>query len=234
MTEGASPVFAYLRQPSMVDFPGRMAGVFFTSGCNFSCGFCHNASLMGHVQPGLSWEKLEKAVSHFKANWVTGAAITGGEPALAPGIDALIRFFKERGLAVKIDSNGSRPAVLRTLIPLVDCLAMDVKVSLDAYPDTAGWADTEAIRESIDLVRGMGGKGMLRTTIIDSIHTDEMMHKIGALIEGAAVYQMQPFVPREDLPGPAYRHLPRTSVERLESLRTLMKPYVKRVLIRGG
>jgi pyruvate formate lyase activating enzyme len=218
----------------MVDFPGRMAGVFFTSGCNFTCGFCHNATLMGRHKAGLSWEKLDTACRGFKKDWVTGAAITGGEPSLAAGVDGLIRFFKERGLAVKMDSNGSRPDVLRELIPMVDCLAMDVKASLEAYPDVVGWRETDKIRESIGLVKSMGERGLLRTTIIESVHTDGMMHRIGALIEGADLYQMQPFVPREDLPGEAYRQAKRTSAARLEALRELMKPYAKRVEIRGG
>ncbi|HSR87800.1 MAG TPA: hypothetical protein VLL07_02505, partial [Pontiella sp.] len=59
-------VYAYLEKPSMVDYPGRFAAVFFTSGCNFGCGFCHNAALMGLRQAGLSWNQLETACRKFK------------------------------------------------------------------------------------------------------------------------------------------------------------------------
>ncbi len=234
MTAGPSPCFAYLRHPSMVDFPGHVGAVFFTSGCNFHCGFCHNAALMGHVRPGLSWEKLDAACRKFKENWVTGAAITGGEPTLDSGIEDLVRFFKERGLDVKVDTNGTHPEAIRRLIPLVDCLAMDVKSSLEAYPALTGWTDTGKIRESIDLIKGLGEKGVLRTTIIESFHTDAMMKEIGSLIDGAAFYQMQAFVPREDLPDPEFRRLPRTSVVRLEALKELMRPYAGKIIIRGG
>lgn len=233
MSAGLSPVFAYLRQPSMVDYPGRMAAVFFTSGCNFTCGFCHNASLMGKLRPGLSWDKLDAACRHFKENWVTGAAVTGGEPTLSDGLGELIAFFKARGLAVKIDTNGTNPEVLRTLVATVDSVAMDVKASLEAYPGLTGWTEMERIRQSIDLVKGMP-EGVLRTTIIESFHTDEMMHRIGALIAGVPIYQMQAFVPRADLPGPAFRTLPRTSASRLDALRELMKPYARQIVIRGG
>ena len=234
MTAGLSPVFAYLRHPTMVDFPGRLAAVFFTSGCNFRCGFCHNASLMGHIRPGLPWDKLEAAVHTFKKSWVTGVAITGGEPTLEPGLGALIRFFQERGLAVKFDTNGTRPEVLRELAPILDGVAMDVKASLAAYPELTGWTDTDTIRESIGIVKGLGEKGVLRTTIITPFHTDAMMREIGSLIDGAATYQMQAFVPRDDLPDPAFRTLARTTTERLEALRDLMRPYAKNILIRGG
>jgi pyruvate formate lyase activating enzyme len=234
MSAPRSPVFAYLKQPSMVDFPGRMAAVFFTSGCNFHCGFCHNATLMGKSRAGLPWEKLDAACRHFKENWVTGAAITGGEPTLEPGLAEVIDFFKARGLAVKVDTNGTHPEAIRALIPKVDCLAMDVKASLAAYPELTGWKDVEKIRESIGLIKGMGERGILRTTIIEPFHTDAMMREIGELIAGAAFYQMQPFVPREDLPGEAYRHRPRTSAARLEELRILMRPYAKQIEIRGA
>lgn len=234
MTARLSPVFAYLKQPSMVDFPGRMAAVFFTSGCNFSCGFCHNATLMGKSRTGLSWDKLDAACRHFKENWVTGAAITGGEPTLIPGLGEVIDFFKARGLAVKVDTNGTHPDAIRAILPKVDCVAMDVKASLAAYPELTGWKNVEKIRESVGLVKGMGERGILRTTIIEPFHTDAMMLEIGALIEGASLYQMQAFVPREDLPGEAYRNRPRTSAARLEALRLLMRPFAKKIEIRGA
>ena len=234
MNTGLSPAFAYLRQPTMVDFPGRLAAVVFVAGCNFRCGFCHNASLMGRPRPGLSWDKLEAAVRAFKKNWVTGVAITGGEPTLDPGMPDLVRFFKERGWAVKLDTNGTNPERLRDLAPLLDSVAMDVKASLEAYPELTGWPDPTPIRESLEIVKGMGEKGLLRTTILDPFHTDAMMHAIGRLIAGAAAYQMQAFVPRDDLPDPGFRTLARTTPERLAALQALMRPYAKTIMIRGG
>jgi pyruvate formate lyase activating enzyme len=233
VSAGPSPVFAYLRHPSMVDFPGHLAAVFFTSGCNFTCGFCHNASLMGRTRPGLSWDKLDVACRRFKEHWVTGAAVTGGEPTLCEGLGELIDFFKSRGLDVKVDTNGTNPKAVKILAETVDCVAMDVKASLDAYPELTGWTDTAAIRKSLKIVKGMP-TGVLRTTIIESFHTDRMMRKIGALIEGIPIYQMQAFVPRADLPGVPFRTMPRTSAARLEELRELMKPYAGKIVIRGG
>ena len=58
MVSHRSAVYATLRQPSLVDFPGRMAAVLFTTGCNFRCGFCHNAALLGRGRPGYTWDQL--------------------------------------------------------------------------------------------------------------------------------------------------------------------------------
>ncbi|MFH0881265.1 MAG: hypothetical protein V2A34_16255, partial [Lentisphaerota bacterium] len=65
-----SPVYAILRNTSMVDYPGRLAMVLFTSGCNFACGFCHNAVLRHQQDEGLSWDLLEEKCRRFKSNWV--------------------------------------------------------------------------------------------------------------------------------------------------------------------
>jgi pyruvate formate lyase activating enzyme len=106
-------VYAYLEKPSMVDYPGRYAAVFFTSGCNFRCGFCHNATLMGRQKAALTWEQLTEAATRFKNNWVNGIVITGGEPTCSDDLVDLIRFFKERfGFAVKLDTNGSRSLIM--------------------------------------------------------------------------------------------------------------------------
>ena len=71
----------------MVDYPGRMAAVFFLPGCNFRCGFCHNSPLMGRADaPTMSWTEVEKACRTFRENWVESVVVTGGEPTLHPEI----------------------------------------------------------------------------------------------------------------------------------------------------
>ena len=112
----------------MVDYPKHFAAVFFTSGCDFTCGFCHNATLIGKKQAGLSRDKLEEAAARFKKNWVNGVVITGGEPTGADDLLDLIHFFKDRfGFSVKLDTNGSNPHRLAECLPFVDYVAMDVK-----------------------------------------------------------------------------------------------------------
>jgi len=227
-----SPAYAFLRNPSMVDFPGHLAGVFFVAGCNFRCGFCHNAELLGRPRPGLPWARLEEACRRFRDNWVTGAVITGGEPTLSPDLPALVDFFRERGFAVKLDTNGSRPTALPPLLPLLESVAMDVKCSLPRYPELTGWKDTEAIAESVRLLKSWG-RCEFRTTVIGPVHSDDDMHEIGRLLEGAPLYALQPFIPRDNLPDPALRTVPATPASRLAELRDLMAGYVARVVVRG-
>ena len=227
-------VYAYLEKPSMVDYPKHFAAVFFISGCNFTCGFCHNATLMGKKQVGISQEKLEAACAKFKSNWVNGVVITGGEPTLADDLPELIRFFKSYGFAVKLDTNGSNPRKLAECLPLVDYVAMDIKAGFSLYPEFVGFPDIGKIQRSIDLVRAQAKDYEFRTTVIEGIHTNAQMEEVRQIVEGSRRYAMQAFIPRDELPGKKYRTLPRTTAARLQALEKLMAGCADEILLRGA
>jgi pyruvate formate lyase activating enzyme len=223
-----------MRNPSMVDFPGHLAAVFFVTGCNFRCGFCHNAALLGAVKEGYSWDHLDELCERFRRQWVKAVVLTGGEPTLAPDLEDVLRFFRERGLAVKLDTNGSRPAVLAQVLERVSFVAMDVKCSLPRYPEFVGFADYEAIGRSIQLLLNSATPYEFRTTIIETVHTDLEMQAIGESVRGAASFAVQAFIPRDDLPDPALRTVPRTRPQALHRAAETLRPYVRKVEIRGG
>ncbi len=228
-------IYAYLEKPSMVDFPQHYAAVFFVSGCGFTCGFCHNAPLMANRQSGLSLEKLDAACSRFKKEWVNGVVITGGEPTGADDLLELIRFFKERfGFAVKLDTNGSDPVKLRTCLPWVDYVAMDIKCGLPSYPEVVGFSAVERIQESIDLIRADAKDYEFRTTVISTIHTDKQMEAVRQIVQGSKRYILQPFIPREGLPQEEFRNVPRTTAARLCQLQDYMADCADEVLVRGA
>ncbi len=234
LPQGESPVYAFLEKPSMIDYPGFLCGVFFISGCNFSCGFCHNAPLMGKKQKGLPWSRLDELCRKFKTEWVDAVCITGGEPTLAPDLIALIEFFRGYGFKIKLDSNGARPEVLKECLPLVNYVAMDIKAGLSGYPELVGYTQTEKIAESVKLIMSSGLDYEFRTTVIEPFHTDEQMREIGELIQGARRYCIQPFIPKDNLPDPRLRETKRTTPARLRQIEKLMKPYAKEIIVRGA
>lgn len=233
-TDTSSPIYAFLEKPSMIDFPGHLCGVFFTSGCNFTCGFCHNAVLMGKPQKTLSWERLHEVCQRFKDEWTDAVCITGGEPTLQPELIQLIRFFRERGFKIKLDSNGSRPEVLKDCLPLIDLVAMDIKSGPSGYEELTGFSDLEKIRESIELIMNSGVDYEFRTTVLTPVHSDEQMLEIGELIQGAKRYTLQAFVPQDVLPDPTFRTLKRTTPDRLHELEKLMAPFADEIIVRGA
>jgi len=234
MSQDNSPVYGFLKNPSMVDYPGRLAAVFFLSGCNFTCGFCHNRELMVRKGENLSWPDLTESCRKFCQEWVNGAVITGGEPTLDPELPRLIEFFKNFGWAVKLDTNGSNPARLRECLPLVDYVAMDIKAGLSGYRALTGYGDATSIRESIELLKSQAADYEFRTTIIDPFHDECQMQEIREMVGGARRYILQPYVPREEVPDARYRNLSRTTPERLSELRTFMQGAAASVSVRGS
>jgi pyruvate formate lyase activating enzyme len=223
-----------MRNPSLVDFPGRMAAVFFVTGCNFRCGFCHNAPLLATAREGYTWEQLGDACARFRRQWVEAVVLTGGEPTLAPALDETLRFFRDRGFEVKLDTNGSRPDVLAAALEQVQCVAMDVKCSLPRYPEFVGFADTTAIARSIGLLLAGQTPYEFRTTVIEAVHDDAELQAMGETVRGAAHYAVQAFIPRDDLPDPRMRTMPRTRPQALRHAAAVLTPYVTSVEIRGG
>ena len=229
-----SPVYGFLQNASMVDYPGKMAAVFFLSGCNFRCGFCHNAKLMGRVDaPGLPWSEVEGACKRFRDNWVQGAVVTGGEPTLNPGVFQIVDKLREWGFLVKLDTNGSQPRVLEKLLPLVDYVAMDVKFAPADYARHAGFDDIDALTESIRLIQARAKGYEFRTTVIEAWHDEERMHHIGNWVRGAKLHVLQAFVPRDDLPDPVCCRMTETRAEVMHPLADILSGYVGRVEVRG-
>jgi len=218
----------------MVDYPGRFAAVFFTSGCNFACGFCHNAALIGRQSAGLPRERITAACEKFKKDWVNGVVITGGEPTCSADLPELIDLFRNGfGFPVKLDTNGSDPDRLEAVLPLVDYVAMDIKCGLSAYASETGFPHPDRILRSIELLRTKARDYEFRTTVIEAVHTDEQMDEIGRMIKGSRRYALQPFIPRDDLPDRKYRTLKRTSAARLKELKNRMNGCAEEILLRG-
>ncbi len=228
-----SPVYGHLAGPSMVDYPGKLAAVFFLSGCNFRCRFCHNAALIDRQNAHLSWTRLEQACSSLRDNWADAAVISGGEPTLCEELPELISFFHEYGWSVKLDTNGARPRVLEEILGELDYVAMDIKTSLAHYPDITGFSDTDRIADSVKLIMDAPVDYEFRTTVEESMHSVETMADIASLIEGARRYVLQPFVPQPGLPDPSLESFPRTSPDYMEKLADAVGGHVQKVLIRG-
>ena len=106
-----------LQKTTLLDYPGHVAATVFLGGCNFRCPFCHNADLLGKdAETQYTYEELLQFLTK-RRRLLEGVCISGGEPTLqAEALEMLIRDIRELGLLVKLDTNGTRPSVLRHLI----------------------------------------------------------------------------------------------------------------------
>ena len=192
-----------LNKLSLVDYPGLMSAIVFTGCCNFRCPFCHNSSLVldPSSQPVLDVEEILSFLERRKG-MLDGVVVTGGEPTIHDDLPQFIRSIKDLGYLVKLDTNGSRPDMVRRLVEahLVDYIAMDIKNSLDRYGMTVGIPDfdTTPIRESVDYIRGCGVDYEFRTTVVTGLHYEENFHGICHLIAPCRRYFLQTFVPSQD------------------------------------
>jgi len=178
--------------------------VVFLGGCNFRCPFCHNHPLVLDPEsiPEVPHDTVLDALASTR-KWLGGVCVSGGEPTLSPGIGALLKRFKELGLPVKLDTNGSRPEVLADLIGrgLVDMVAMDVKSVLDpaAYRAATGVeADLTAIRRSIDLLKDSGVAHQFRMTVVPTLHDRDTIAAWARMLAGSPL-KLQNFNPRTTL-----------------------------------
>ena len=223
-----------LQKVTLLDFPGHVACTVFLGGCDLRCPYCHNYELAtGKVPPVMEEEELFAFLAKRKG-LLDGVAITGGEPCLHRDLPEFIAKIREMGFSVKLDTNGTHPAVLAEVLErgLVEYVAMDVKNSPDKYAMTAGLQtlDIGPIRESIELLKNAGIEYEFRTTVVDELHEAGDFEEIGRWIEGARHYFLQCFTDRDTVP---FEGLSAPSKEKLEACAAVVSKYVKDVQIRG-
>ena len=143
-----------LNKFSLSDFPGKVAAVVFTQGCNFRCPYCHNGSLISAdiLECCLIPEEEFFEILQSRSKQLDGVVVSGGEPTIQADLPEFLAHIKSRGFLVKLDTNGSQPEVLREVLQskLVDFVAMDIKAPLAIYDRLTGVrAPTSQILESI-------------------------------------------------------------------------------------
>lgn len=191
-----------LQKESLIDWDGKLTAVVFTQGCNFRCGYCHNPSL---VVPKLIRQAQRIAYTEVmsylasRKNWLDGVVVTGGEPTMHAGLRQFIVEIKQLGFPVKLDTNGTNPALLESLINdgLVDYVAMDVK----SVPQHNRYQQITPINEdvfrnvlrSITVLKQNRVPHEFRTTQIPKLHSEEDMAEIKTFLEGKAPYKIQHF-----------------------------------------
>lgn len=222
-----------MQKLTLVDYPGKCAAILFTGACNFRCPFCQNASLVLHPEsePVIEEDEIFSFLSK-RRNMLEGVVVTGGEPTLNKDLIEFLSRIKKLGYAVKLDTNGYLPSVLKdaVLSGNVDYVAMDIKTSLDEYPLLCGVdIDTSRIRESIDFLLEGRVDYEFRTTVVKQLHKSENFEKIGEIIKGGKRYYLQSFVESEDIIG---NGLEAPSLEDLQNYVKILSSYIKEVSIR--
>ncbi len=199
-----------VQKVSLIDYPGKVSAIVFLNKCNMRCPYCHNPELVFNNDSGGEFPDI--TVEEFmgfldkKKKWIDGVCITGGEPTLHPGLLEFMKMIKDKGLLVKLDTNGTNPRMIEQAInqKVVDFVAMDIKNSLERYEETANMkVNLDNIQKSIRLIIDAGNKSLIdyefRTTILPKLIGEKEIIEIGKMLDGSKKYVMQQFHKQDSL-----------------------------------
>ncbi|MGB9667542.1 MAG: anaerobic ribonucleoside-triphosphate reductase activating protein [Thermosulfidibacteraceae bacterium] len=176
------------------DYPGRLASIVFTYGCNYRCPYCYNVSLV----EGTDIERIEEStIVEFlesRRRFVSAVVITGGEPTIHGS--RLVSFAKElknRGFLVKLDTNGSNPHILENLVDHIDYCSVDLKTDERRYPLIGG--DFWVVLDSVKVLRSADLSYEIRIPMVPLFVDEEMLLFIRKfLMEGERIV-LKRFIP---------------------------------------
>lgn len=180
---------------TLTDYPGSVAAIVFTQGCNFKCPFCHNSDLI-YFKSGVIDENEVLDYLGKRKKMLDGVVITGGEPTMQKDLIGFLNKVKDLGLKVKLDTNGAKPEILQKIIDLnlVDYIAMDIKSSQNNYSEVSGVkVDINKIRESISIIKKSKLDFEFRTTVVKNYHNYESLLEICEYVGNDVKYYLQNF-----------------------------------------
>lgn len=135
------------------------------------CGYCHNPHLV-HTRDSVADEQMpiDQLIDFLRSRQglLDAVCISGGEPTLSSELFDHVVLFKQMGFRTKLDTNGSRPHVIRRLVQtqLLDYVAMDIKAPPQRYQELTGWDDVQVNKQ-----RNEVSKWLRSTTFYDKLPT---------------------------------------------------------------
>lgn len=200
------PPIKGFQEVTLIDWHKKIASVIFLGGCNLRCGFCHSSALATASESleTIPFEHISKFLLE-KKGWIDGVVVTGGEPMLdGEGLFELAKAIKEIGLLVKVDTNGTKPDILKEAMQsrLIDYIAMDIKTALTKEKYLKA-TDADVVVDDIITSKNLllGGKidYEFRTTVVPGLVDSADIAQIAKAIKGARRYCLQQFVPRDPI-----------------------------------
>ncbi len=229
-------IFGGIQKNSLIDYPGKISCVLFTSGCNFACPYCHNPDLVKN-NPAVSLNETEiYAFLESRKRFLDGVVISGGEPTIHDDIKSVCKNIKTLGYPVKLDTNGSNPSVIKNLIDegLIDYIAMDIKTDPALYSFFVKYGCESAdIISSIKTIMNSAIDFEFRTTCVKPFISRPVIEKISGIIKGSSHYILQHFQNKNVL-DPAFFAVEDCGLREDEmlELKLTAEPFVDKCIIR--
>jgi len=219
-----------------IDFPGRLAGVFYLQGCSWRCRYCYNAELWP-FPPGGNRISPDEILSYLKSRQgrLDGIVFSGGEPTAHSGLEKWMKAVKSRGYQVALHTSGMYPARLREILPLCDWVGIDIKAPFDQYAKvTMCEGSGEAAKASLQLILLSHVPYECRTTVHPDLLNDEALLQLAKELHGLGVkeFHVQRFR-REGCPDSELRETSRLRAVISAGLQDRLKSMFPKLQVRG-
>lgn len=216
------------------DFPGYISATLFTGGCNFRCPYCHNADLVLRPDslPAFPLSFLLNFLD-IREEWLEAVCVSGGEPLMHEDIAGIFQVLKDRNFLTKLDTNGSFPKRLESLIEegLLDYVALDIKAPLERYREVTRFeGGLEDIQASIEIIKNSEINHMFRTTVVPGLHDTQDIQKIGEWLGTCDRFCVQQFVPGNTI-DEAYQERKPYPMEKMQEFAVLAEQYFSEVIL---
>ena len=222
--------FSGIQKTSLTDFPGRISSVLFTPGCNMRCPFCHNWRIVVDPQPPFLNEETALKILEERKKYVDAVVVTGGEPTIHKELPKFLKKLKDRGFAVKLDTNGLDSHMVEECLPNVDYVALDVKTSLEKY-ELLGARDTAELVRTMEILKMGKVDYEFRTTVVPGFFESADVFAISDLVKGARAWALQQFVPGDTLDKNLNSLKPYTS-ETMSKYAEAIRNYAEEIVLR--
>ena len=223
-------LFGGLIKNSLIDYPEKLAAVLFTRGCNFHCPYCHNKDLINFKSQ--DEDPAEEEIFNFlksRRNLIDSVVITGGEPCMHNDLIDYLKRIKEMGYLIKLDTNGSRPLILKSILDenLVDLVAMDIKSPFEDYKKITGENDiVPKLQGSVELIINSKTDYIFRTTCAKPFITIQNIEGILREIQGAKNYHLQNFKRDSLLTPHFFKDIEDHTKEDMEKMAEIAKKHI--------
>lgn len=228
-----------LEKLTLLDYPDHLAAIIFTSGCNFRCRYCYNPMLV--LPEKKNSDKNKKDLNSIgnedlflflkkRFGKLEGVVITGGEPTLHHDLPDFIKKIKDLGYLVKLDTNGTNPEMLATLIKnkLVDYIAMDIKADFDNYEKVVGvMVNFKNLEKSVKMIMASDLPYEFRSTLVPGLVDKDIFVSMAKLIKGAKKWYLQNFKSDTNLVDPELQGRRKFSNKEMKEFVALGKDFVE-------
>lgn len=162
-----------------IDYPDQLAAVIFLQGCPWRCRYCQNHTLLRrNAKPTVAWQTILKQLQQ-RHGFLDAVVFSGGEATLQSALPDAIKQVKKMGYKIGLHSAGIYPKRLRSILPLLDWIALDIKTTFQQYPKLTGDKQSaKKVEQSIQLILQSGIAHEFRTTVHPDLLSPQQLEQL--------------------------------------------------------